>query len=171
MALGRAVVVAVLFTLAGLWPAAAVEPLPAPTGAVILTLEGKLETHNTADGKAAFDLAMLQALPKSSFATTTIWTDGMQTFEGVSVADLMARLGAKPAEINAIATNDYEIRFPASDALEHGAIIAYSHNGAPLPLDNKGPLWIVYPYDRDVALSNERFLSQSVWSLDHVMLY
>jgi hypothetical protein len=167
----RAAVTAVFLLLAGLSPAAAVEPLPAPTGPVILVLDGKLDLHNTADGKAAFDLAMLQALPKSGFSTTTIWTDGMQNFEGVKIADLLARLGASPTEIHALATNDYEIRIPIGDAVDHGAIIAYAQNGAAIPLNNKGPLWIVYPYDQDSELSNERFLSQSVWSLDHMTLY
>jgi hypothetical protein len=167
----RAAVIAVSLLLVGIMPAAAVEPLPAPTGAVILVLDGKIGLHNTPDGKAVFDLAMLQALPKTGFATTTIWTNGMQTFEGVKVADLLARLDTKPAEINALATNDYEIRFAAGDALDHGAIIAYTQNGAAIPPDNKGPLWIVYPYDREADLSNERFLSQSVWSLDHMTLY
>jgi len=167
----RAAVIAAFFMFAGLAPAAAIDPLPAPTGPVILVLEGKLGLHNTAEGKAAFDLAMLQALPKTGFTTTTIWTDGVQTFEGVKIADLLARLGTKPAEINAQATNDYEIRFPVADALGHGAIIAYAQNGAGIPPNNKGPLWIVYPYDRDADLSNERYLSQSVWSLDHMTLY
>ncbi|MDY0872164.1 molybdopterin-dependent oxidoreductase [Dongia rigui] len=171
MALGRAAIIAAFILLAGLPPAAAVEPLPAPTGPVVLVLEGTLDAHNTIDGKAAFDMAMLQALPKTAFNTTTIWTDGLQTFEGVKIADLMARLGAKPAEFNALATNDYEMSFPASDALDHGAIIAYAQNGAAIPLDNKGPLWIVYPYDQDAELANDRYLSQSVWSLDHMTLY
>jgi hypothetical protein len=171
MALGRAAVIAAFIVVAGLLPAAAVEPLPTPKGPVVLVLDGKLDTHNTADGKAAFDLAMLQALPKTGYTTTTIWTDGSQTFEGVKIADLLARLGAKPDELNALATNDYEIRFPARDALDHGAIIAYAQNGAAIPVDNKGPLWIVYPYDQDPELSNERFLGQSVWSLDHMTLY
>ncbi|MBI2256167.1 MAG: molybdopterin-dependent oxidoreductase [Proteobacteria bacterium] len=170
MALRAAATLAFLM-FAGLVPAAAVEPLPAPTGPVILVLDGKLDTHNTSDGKAAFDLAMLQALPKTSFATTTIWTDGMQSFEGVKIADLLARLDAKPAEINALASNDYEIRFPTGDAVAHGAIIAYAQNGAAIPRNDKGPLWIVYPYDQEAELSNERFLSQSVWSLDHMTLY
>lgn len=167
----RAAVTAVFLLLAGLSPAAAVEPLPAPTGPVILVLDGKLETHNTTDKTAAFDLAMLQALPKTGFTTTTIWTDGKQNFEGVKIADLLARLGASPTEINALATNDYEIRIPIGDAVDHGAIIAYAQNGAAIPLNNKGPLWIVYPYDQDSELSNERFLSQSVWSLDHMTLH
>ncbi len=151
--------------------ASALEPLPAPTGAVILTIKGDLGVHNRDDGSAAFDMAMLKSLPSAGFETTTIWTDGMQTFKGVSVADLLARLGATPAEINAVATNDYEIRFPASDALQHDALIAYAANGKPLPPSDKGPLWIVYPYDSDVALQTERYLSQSVWCLDTITLH
>ena len=154
-----------------LGPALALDPLPAPSGPVLLTVSGKIAVHNTADGKAAFDLSMLQALPKSGFSTTTIWTDGMQAFEGVKVADLLARLGSNGAEINAVASNDYEFRFPVSDAVDHGAIIAYAVNGAALPDSNKGPLWIVYPYDQDPILRTERFMSQSVWSLETMMLY
>lgn len=154
-----------------LGPALALDPLPAPSGPVLLTVVGRIALHNTADGKAEFDLAMLQALPKSSFATTTIWTDGMQAFEGVSVADLLARLGSDGTEIDAMATNDYEFRFPVSDAIDHGAIIAYAANGALLPDSNKGPLWIVYPYDQDPVLRTERFMSQSVWGLETMTLY
>lgn len=154
-----------------LGPAFALDPLPAPSGPVLLTVSGKIAVHNTADGKAAFDLAMLQALPKSSFATTTIWTDGIQAFEGVSVADLLARLGSDAAEIYAVASNEYEFRFPVSDAIDHGAIIAYAANGAALPDSNKGPLWIVYPYDKDPMLRTERFMNQSVWNLEIITLY
>ena len=49
------------------------------------------------------------------------------------IADLLARLGARPAEMNAVASNDYEIRFAARDAIDNGALIAYAANGAPLP--------------------------------------
>ncbi|WP_374380982.1 molybdopterin-dependent oxidoreductase [Dongia sp.] len=173
MKLLRALLAGLLLLLAPLvgGRALAIEPLPAPTGEVILVIDGKLGASNRPDGKAAFDLAMLQALPKTSFTTTTIWTDGPQTFEGVRIADLLARLGAAPAEINAVATNDYEIRFPASDATDNDGLIAYVANGAPLPADNKGPLWIVYPYDRTASLQTERFLSQSVWGVDSISLY
>ena len=56
--------------------------------------------------------------------------------------------------MNAVASNDYEIRFAARDAIDNGALIAYAANGAPLPPDNKGPLWIVYPYDSAVMLQS-----------------
>ena len=157
-----------LLGLAG--PAAALDPLPKPAGPVLLTVSGKIALGNTPGGRAEFDLAMLQSLPKSRITTSTIWTDGMQSFEGVLVSDLLARLGAQAAQINATAANDYEIRFPVSDATDHGALIAYAANGAPLPPQNKGPLWIVYPYDQDEALRTERFLSQSIWNLETMTL-
>ena len=39
------------------------------------------ETHS-------FTLSDLKSMPVSSFETTTIWTDGTQAFEGVSLKDL-----------------------------------------------------------------------------------
>lgn len=145
--------------------AMALEPLPVPSGPVILIVDGKIGVTNTEDGKAAFDLAMLEALPHSSFTTATIWTDGPQTFEGARITDLLTRLGSDAGEIKAVATNDYEIRFPVKDASDHGGLIAYRANGALLPPGNKGPLWIVFPYDSDPLLQSERFQSQSIWSL------
>ena len=151
--------------------AMALEPLPAPTGPVILTVDGRIAVHNTDTNKAAFDLAMLEALPQSSFKTTTIWTDGVQEFIGVSVADLLARLGSDATQINALASNDYEIRFPVSDVREHGGIIAYRANGAVLPPGNKGPLWIVFPFNADPALESERFQGESIWNLATMTLH
>jgi len=167
MACQRAALIsAVILLVCGAAPLAqALEPLPVPDGPVILTVDGRIGVSNTQDGKAAFDLAMLESLPRNGFATTTMWTDGPQRFEGVSVADLLARLGAGASEINAVATNDYEIRFPVSDATDHGGLIAYRANGALMPPGNKGPLWIVFPYDSDPLLQSERFQSQSIWSL------
>lgn len=152
-------------------PAFALDPLPKPSGAVILTVDGQIALSNTLDGKAVFDLAMLQALPKTAFTTTTIWTDGPQAFEGVRIADLLARLGSTGNEIRAFAANDYEIRFPTIDATEHDALIAYRLNGGDLPVTNKGPLWIVYPFDRDPSLQAERFQGESVWNLETLTLY
>lgn len=149
-----------------LLPAWALEPLPAPSGKVVLVIDGKITNTNAPGNKALLDLALLQSLTRRKFTTTTVWTDGPQTFEGVVIADLLQRLGATGNEIHAYASNDYEITFSRADPVAHGAIIADSLNGAPLPEDNKGPLWIVYPFDDDPLLRSERFQSQAVWSLE-----
>ncbi|TDQ81953.1 hypothetical protein A8950_1773 [Dongia mobilis] len=143
---------------------AAANPLPAPSGPVILTIEGGIAHSNTADGKAALDLAMLESLPARTIETTTPWTEGPQTFTGVLLADLLAHVGASGDRLHAIASNDYEVTFPAGDVTDYGGILAYQQNGAALPSD-KGPLWIVYDYDSDPQLLGDRFQSASIWNL------
>ena len=69
----------ILSTLAFIGLAATAQ---AQQGDIILTLTG----ITAADGtkvSATYDLAMLQALPKTSFSTTTMWTQGVQSFDGV----------------------------------------------------------------------------------------
>ena len=56
--------------------------LAAPTGPVILSVSGAIGVHNSGD-TAVFDMAALEALPKSEIRTSTPWT-GVSTFEGVS---------------------------------------------------------------------------------------
>lgn len=123
-------------------------------------------TH--ADEIHSFTLEELQALPVSSFETTTIWSEGPQTFEGVSLKDLLDTLEVSEGEIQATAINDYSITIPLSDATEDGPIIAYHTNGEEMSRRDKGPLWIVYPYDSDLKYQTEIIYSRSIWQLDRI---
>ncbi|MEL7203669.1 MAG: oxidoreductase, partial [Pseudomonadota bacterium] len=60
-------------------PALAEEPVLTVSGSVAASDSGETWT---------FDMAELMAMPSESFETTTIWTEGMQTFEGVSLGVL-----------------------------------------------------------------------------------
>ncbi len=137
-----------------------------PQGDVLLTISGLPGP----DGDIArFDAAMLAALADDEFTTTTIWTDGPQTFVGVSLHDLMDGLGIEDGTIRAMAVNDYGIEIPLSDARdENGPIVAYLRNGEPMSLRENGPLWIVYPYDIDPAWQTEMTYSRSIWQLDRI---
>lgn len=148
----------------GIAGAAIANTLPPPTGAIILTVDGAIANGNQATGQAVLDLAMLESLPSREIETTTPWTDGPQTFTGIALQDLLARLGATGDRIHATASNQYEVTFPATDVTDHGGIIAYRQNGAALPAD-KGPLWIVFDYDSDAQFLGDRFQSASIWNL------
>ena len=124
-----------------------------------VTLAG--ETHN-------FTLSDLQSMPVSSFETTTIWTDGAQEFVGVSLKDLFDTLNVEDGTITATAINDYAVEIPMSDAVEDGPIIAYHTNGEEMSRRDKGPLWVVYPYDSDIAYQTELVYSRSIWQLDRI---
>lgn len=145
----------------------AADDLDTPTGEVILTVSGAITKHNT-DKTAAFDFDMLSAMPAESFETTTIWTEGAQAFTGVSLNALLEHVGVDGQMLLASAINDYQVEIPASDAAEGGPIVAYLRNGEPMSVRNKGPLWIVYPYDLNEDYRSETIYSRSIWQLDRI---
>lgn len=143
------------------------EDMAAPTGDVILTVSGNVENTNV-DDTAHFDLEMLEALEKTTIETSTIWTEGVQVFEGVSLATLAAELGITGETLLASAINDYTVEVPLSDAVEDGPILAYRLNGKEMSVREKGPLWIVYPYDAKADFRTEVIYSRSIWQLDRI---
>ena len=154
-------------TFAALATPVAAEGLPVPEGTVILTISGDIENTNV-EGAAQFDLAMLQEMEPVEFTTTTIWTEGEQTFTGVSLEALLEAVGNQGEELSAIAFNDYAVAIPVSDAVESGPIVAYLNNGEEMSRRDKGPLWIVYPYDSNIDYRSETTYSRSIWQLDRL---
>ena len=164
-------VLACALLFAAVWrtePAAA-QDLPAPTGEVLLTVTGAISHANDGDA-AKFDLAMLESLSPVTFETTTTWTDGPQSFTGVPLARLMRAVGAGGARLQATAINDYSVEIPREDWVEGGPIVAYLNNGAPMSIRDKGPLWIVYPYDAKPDYQSEVIYSRSIWQLDRIVV-
>ena len=39
-----------------------------------------------------------------------------------------------------------------------------------MPVSDKGPLFIVYPYDSDPALHSQKFYGRSVWQLSRLIV-
>lgn len=110
----------------------------------------------------------LHALPLVQFETDTIWTEGTQRFEGVSLYTLLTHVGASNGTLLATAANDYTVSIPTSDAVENGPIIAYLRNGEKMSLRDKGPLWIVYPFAGNDSYKTEEYYSRSIWQLDRI---
>lgn len=159
-------VFAVVTTLAA--SAAFAENLPAPTGAIVLTLSGEI-AKETADGVVSLDLAQLQALPKQQFRTATIWTETPVEFTGVSLRDVLDHAGVSATSIEAVALNDYSVQIPLDSVTDDAPIIAYFMDGKEMSPRDKGPLWIVYPYDSDPQYRSEVVYSRSIWQLDRVV--
>lgn len=158
----------------GLWLAvclagpACAQDLPSPTGPVVLTFTGAIGRTNQ-PGAAAFDEAMLMQLPQRRIVTTTAWTDGERTFDGVLLQDVLDLIGAGSASmLTAHALNDYSIDIPASDASQFGVLLALRMDGKPMSRREKGPIWIVYPRDSEPRIQDERYDSRWVWQLDSI---
>ncbi len=160
---------AILFALSMTASLSAQEALPAPEGEVLLTLSGEIAVTN-GDGVARFDRAMLEAMPAVTVSTSTIWTEGVQEFTGVPLADLLARVGVTEGVLSATAINDYAVEIPVTDAVAGGPIVAYALDGQPMSVRDKGPLWIVYPYDDNADYRTEVIYSRSIWQLDRIVV-
>jgi hypothetical protein len=153
---------------AAVWPAGD-GPLPSPTGRIVLTLRGDLSRTN-APGEARLDLAMLQALPRTGFATSTVWTEGVAHYEGVLLRDLLQAVGARGSHLRASAIDGYLVEIPLDELFGDGPILAFLRDGAPMPVRDRGPLWLIYPYDDNPAFRNDTTYSRSIWQLTLIEL-
>ena len=139
--------------------AAASDDSQRPASKPVLTVTGLVK-----DGKVVFDKAALKALPKTSFVTATAWTEGMQTYEGVSLKDLLQAVGSTGTTLRIIAINDYATEVPVSDvALE--PIFAMSQDGKPLAIRDKGPLWLLYPMSKLDMVKDASLSAKSIWQI------
>ncbi|PUB14242.1 oxidoreductase [Yoonia sediminilitoris] len=144
-------------------PTASAQSASVPTGEVVLTITGTVDKD-----PVVFDLAMLMELDATVIETATIWTEGKQVFQGVALDVLMDSIGVTQGTLLATAINDYTVEIPVSDAVAGGPIIAYKLNDATMSLRDKGPLWVVYPYDSSAAYRSEVIYSRSIWQLDRI---
>ena len=134
--------------------------LDAPTGRVVLTIEFKASGR-----KVDFDMAMLEKLPQRSLTTGTPWYPKPRTFTGPLLRDVLAAGGASGTQLRLIALNDFKVGMPVSDADQYDVVLARLLDGQPMPVREKGPLFVIYPYDSNPELQSELFFNRSAWQL------
>ena len=137
--------------------------LDAPTERPILTVSGKIGARNAGE-VARFDMKMLEALPQHSFTTHTPWFDKPVKFTGPLLADVLAAVQASGTTISAVAINDYKISIPFGDT-RHKPIVARLLDDKPMAVREKGPLFVVYPFDSSTELRNSVYYERSIWQL------
>jgi len=142
----------------------AARALDLPDGPVVLTLSGRVRQTNRG-GTAAFDMAMLERLPQTSFSTRTPWYSQPRKFTGPLLRDVLAAAGSHGTQLRALALNDYRVDIPADDAQRFDLLLARLLDDRPMPVRDKGPLFMIYPFDQHVALRNALYFSRCAWQL------
>lgn len=147
----------------------AIAPLPMcrlaaqPAHTAVLVVSGKSLAGPA--GTVALDMRDLQALPQHSFSTATPWTKTVQKYTGPLLRDVLARARARGADIRATALNDYQVTIPAADAQAYDMIVALQIDGKPIAVRDRGPLFVIYPFDSKPELQNSRYYERSIWQL------
>ena len=143
------------------------DSLAAPSGPVILKLDGDIAVTNVGE-EAHFDRAVLSALPQHEFTTGTPWTEGNSHYRGPLMRTLLEQVGAEGKIINVVALNGYEAEIPVADFYDYDVILALERDEKAIPIREYGPLWVLYPFDQDKALLSERVRFRAVWQVMHI---
>jgi len=157
------ILAAAFLSLVSLNPVGA-QTLAAPKGDPILEIGGKIGVTN-APGKAVFDRETLEAVGLETIKTTTPWHSGQVTFEGVPLDKLMRLVGATGKTVRVVALNDYAATVPIDDFAKFNVILAMKRDGQYMPVRDKGPLFVIYPYDSSPELKSQVYYARSVWQV------
>lgn len=117
-----------------------------------------------------FTRSDLEMIGLAAVVTTTPWHDGAVRFEGVSLKGLLEHAGASGTEVVVSALNDYSATIPMKDLAEFDPILALKLNGKYMEIEDKGPLFVIYPYDSDKRLQSEIYYSRSVWQASKIVV-
>jgi len=119
---------------------------------------------------ASLPAEFFKQLPQHSFVTKTPWYKKPVQFTGPLLRDVLAAVKVKGRVIHAVALDDYQVSIPFSDAEKFDVILAHTMDGENLTPKNKGPLFVVYPYDSKPELQTVRFYERSIWQLKALRL-
>lgn len=145
--------------------ASAASALEAPDGRVLLSVDGDIQTTNVGE-KAVFDAEMLESLAGRTIETRTPWHDGSQTFRGPLARSVLEAVGAQGEVVIASALNDYTAEIPVSDLERYDVILATHMNGERMTVRERGPIFVIYPFDENPSLHQETVYGRSVWQVN-----
>lgn len=139
-------------------------PLGVPAGTVVLSVGGRIQRTNRGD-RALFDMPMLETLAQHTYSAKTPWYKQPRKFTGPLLRDLLNLVGAQGDTLRLTALNDYRIDVPAEDTRRFDVVLARLIDDQPIAVRDKGPLFVIYPFDSNSALRNALYYSRSVWQL------
>lgn len=166
-----------VLALIGLCSLSHAADLEKPTGDVLLEIIGEVENSNGVtliDDRdhrvAAFDIAMLEALPAETIITKTPWTTGETEFTGVRMSVLMEYVGADDSNISLTALDEYTVDVVDPEFDEYPILLAYKVNGDYMSVRELGPLWVMYPFDDYPVLVTSTNNARCVWQLTRILV-
>lgn len=136
-------------------------------GSTILSVFSNCDEPNPHE----FSRLGLTSLSQATIVTSTPWIDGRTRFEGPRLGDVLDLVGGDGEELEVIALNGFRARIPVSDIRAYKPILALKENGQFMKIRNRGPLFIVFPFDDYPSINNEIYFSRSVWQVREIHVH
>ncbi|ELP5727455.1 molybdopterin-dependent oxidoreductase [Vibrio vulnificus] len=145
------------------------EIFPPSQGEVILTISGKIANKNSPNG-LLFDRDKIESFEQVTINTDNHVIASIFSYRGPRLSDLLnyAGITAESREIIVIAWDDYVAKIPIDDITNYPVILATHENGRQMTLDDKGPLFVVYPFTDYSELRFDLYYNRSVWQVREI---
>lgn len=136
-------------------------------GSTLLTVTGPdVNTGETITH--TFDRAAIDGLTQYTITTNTPWYDNSSNFEGPRFTDVLNAAGIKGNAFKVSALNDYSATLPLEDIEKYSVILATKLNGETLRVRDKGPLFVMFPFDDFPEIQTEANYGRSVWQVKSI---
>jgi hypothetical protein len=152
---------------------AAIAQGAAPPPAAVLTITGSRLGPPAQAGRVAFDLAALQQLEQRRIVSATPWYSSVSEFTGPLLRDVLKAAGAgadSSGSLRCTALNDYRVEIPLDDVRRFDVVVAHLFNGKPMSVREKGPLFVIYPFDEQPQLRTSTYFGRCIWQLKAIEL-
>jgi len=121
-----------------------------------------------------FDLAALQKLERRTIVSAlppSMKVQGQHEWVGVPIRAVLTAAGIKGATtIRVSALNAYSAAIPAEDLNRYDPILAYLRDGKPMSIREKGPLFVIYPFDQYSELQQMEYVNRAVWQANEIFV-
>jgi len=143
-------------------PAAAVKPLPAPTGERVLRITG-VKTGNVSATVTELDFNTLDQAASDEITIVEPFVKRKMTFTGIPMAELLQRAGVDPSarSLYMHALDDYHVDLPIA-GLKDAGFLATRVDGKKLPIAKGGPIRVLFSGNGKLARDTDNW----IWSFD-----
>jgi hypothetical protein len=143
--------------------------------APVLTITGSRLGPPAQAGRMAFDLGALQQLDQRKIVSATPWYSSASEFSGPLLRDVLKASGAAAGadgsgRLRCTALNDYRVEIPIDDVRRFDVVVAHLFNGKPMSVREKGPLFVIYPFDEQPQLRTTTYYNRCIWQLKAIEL-
>jgi hypothetical protein len=116
-------------------------------------------------GERRLGLEEIKRLGGRELRTSTPFSEGVQVFTGITGSQFVKATKVSGRDVHAEALNGYKIIIPWAVFATDTLLIAYARDGKPMAVRDKGPFWIVFPFDAGPEFRTDTYKSYAIWSI------
>lgn len=137
---------------------------------VVLSISGPIIRHGQHLERVDYTLSELRALPQVDITTSHFWVQRPHTYTGPVLKQLLDPLfehtTIKTLTLGGL--NGYSVAVDWAKVAPFDPILAWQDNGLRMSRRDKGPLWLMLPFDQIPMLQQAELIHFMVWQLRNI---